>query len=599
MSTKVMIAIHWDKAQLLVVRGQQSGSSLRVDRADMVALNQDASSTLDLSSKLKQLGVTRGEATVVLPRSQVEMRHLTVPPVPVNELPDLVRFQAQSQFASLTDDWALDFVPVVENGHVESVLATALSQKAIDAIKAAIEPAGIKVKHIVVRPFSTVELMRTQAISQSNVLVINEFATDIDLTIAVHGYVNLTRTIRVTPPDEDTASQPGYAEKIVLQEVKRTLAAAMNQTPSVTVDSIAICGNREIHGALAEMLEKETSLKIVFLNPFSAVHLKPAAEKSLPNRLGRFAPLIGSLIQQISSDSHAIDFLNPRRTVKSGEGKRKLILAGVSAAILLLLVSGYLYSAIRAKQNEIARLTAANGELLKSNELIGDLIEEVNLIDEWTRQSVSWLDELKEVSQRFQYPEDVRIAQFDAKFQQNRHSISLRGVARDGVVKSKLDRDLEARPYKLNHGQMNVSPDPNMKVSFNLSAELRAREDAPLFIEDIIRRAKGIDEPQSDEHETTPALQESPDDRDEQSADESDDVQQPAAIDTEVDETDYDDTESHEVDGLEFDDDDPDDEGDFEDSDNLEDDEQASESDEELAAARPRHMLMNEVIYAG
>ena len=61
-------------------------------------------------------------------RDQVQMKLLSLPPAPPEELPDLVRFQAEREFTALGDDAALDFIPLAGDATTQhQVLAVALS----------------------------------------------------------------------------------------------------------------------------------------------------------------------------------------------------------------------------------------------------------------------------------------------------------------------------------------------------------------------------------------------------------------------------------------------------------------------------------------
>ena len=77
---------------------------------------------------LAEHGLSRIEALVAVGRASIELRFLSTPPAPEEELPDLVRFQAVRQFTTLGDDWPLDFVPLSPNadGGI-NVLAAAIS----------------------------------------------------------------------------------------------------------------------------------------------------------------------------------------------------------------------------------------------------------------------------------------------------------------------------------------------------------------------------------------------------------------------------------------------------------------------------------------
>src|SRR5262249_40970287 len=117
-----LVALEWDAKEARVVIGRKRGSSVAVDQAFAVPLAQreEGSSVepdvgADLTRALTEHGVARSEALVAVGRASIELRFLSTPPVPEEELPDIVRFQAVRQFTTLGEDWPLDFVPLPPN----------------------------------------------------------------------------------------------------------------------------------------------------------------------------------------------------------------------------------------------------------------------------------------------------------------------------------------------------------------------------------------------------------------------------------------------------------------------------------------------------
>ena len=437
-----LVAIHWDQRQLLVATAQKAASSLLVDRVQVIALDPELDPQDQIADQLKTLGLVRGEATVVIGRSGVEIRQIDVPPVPADELPGLVRFQARSQFASLTEDSPLDFVPIAENGHVETVLAASISSQLVEDIKSVVEPGGLKLKHIVFRPFSTVELARSGILGDKCSIVVNYFQTEVDLTVARNGYVNLSRSIRITPPDGEVSDVDAYSAKIVLQEIRRTLAAASNQGEPVNVEQIVICGQRENHSVLDKLLQAEMELEVQFFHPFEAVKLRPSVKRNLPKHDGRFAPLLGSLVQQNSKDNHAVDFLNPRKpAVKSSSGRNLKILA-IAAGVMFLMAGIYAFMSIRSLDSEITSLKEQESRLISENRSADQVIAEVSKVDLWTRSDVLWLEEIAKVSDRYLYPDDVKMRLFSGGVVNDQGTINTTGYTLDAETNVKLKSEL-------------------------------------------------------------------------------------------------------------------------------------------------------------
>src|SRR5436305_12487790 len=112
-----LIAIEWDAKEARVAIGRGRTGGVTVDQAFVVPLPQrEEGSTAEpdvgaiLAKALADHGASRSEAIVAVGRANIELRFLSTPPVPEEELPDVVRFQAVRQFTTLGDDWPLDFV---------------------------------------------------------------------------------------------------------------------------------------------------------------------------------------------------------------------------------------------------------------------------------------------------------------------------------------------------------------------------------------------------------------------------------------------------------------------------------------------------------
>ena len=61
-----------------------------------------------------------------------------------------------------------------------------------------------------------------------------------------------------------------------------------------------------------------------------------ALVESPPEHPGRFAPLVGMLLAELKPAKHAVDFLHPRRRAAAADPRKKWMIAGAVAAMLLL-----------------------------------------------------------------------------------------------------------------------------------------------------------------------------------------------------------------------------------------------------------------------
>ncbi len=93
------IAIDWDETEIRLVAAQVSGNSVKVSEAALIAV-EDGNVMETLRKAIALRGLERTETLVAIGRGKAELRELQLPPVPADELPDMVRFQAVRSFAS-------------------------------------------------------------------------------------------------------------------------------------------------------------------------------------------------------------------------------------------------------------------------------------------------------------------------------------------------------------------------------------------------------------------------------------------------------------------------------------------------------------------
>ena len=96
------IAIDWDESELRLVTAQCSGTHVKVTEAALIPI-EDGNVLETLRDAIAQRSLTRTDTLVAIGRGKAELRELQLPPVPDDELPDMVRLQAIRSFASAGD----------------------------------------------------------------------------------------------------------------------------------------------------------------------------------------------------------------------------------------------------------------------------------------------------------------------------------------------------------------------------------------------------------------------------------------------------------------------------------------------------------------
>ena len=445
------VALNWDAHRIRMViaaGGKATIGKVRFDRAETILLNgaEDDESILDLSpvqladklrAVLSRFGVSRGDATVVLSRSDVEIRELVLPPVPPEELPDVVRFQARNVFTSFTDDWLLDFVPISET----TVLAVAISGDRAKSIREAVELSGLKLKHIVLRPFAAAELMRGSGTGNMCRVIVEPLWRQADISVIRDDFVVLTRTVRVPETYSDEQFDAWLPD-----EIKRTIAAASNQIGSRPVEEIVVCGGESMHQKLSEELNASFDIPASFLDPFSTVSTGSSFEK--PEQVDGYTSLLGSIIQTSGSGNNAVDFLAPRRPPQPQIDKRKLAIIGGIAATVLLSGIVWLWWTMSSRNAEIERLASENNTMRTEVEEMEKLASRIEKIDYWQAMNIDWLEELYQLSMMFPDPESARMSSITLDRQVNSAKLSSKGLIRDQNQVDELVQRLQTGNYE-------------------------------------------------------------------------------------------------------------------------------------------------------
>ena len=290
------LALEWDAREARVAVARARGRDVVIEHAFTVdLLPRDAGQTFadvnvgeQIAAALAARNAGRCETLVAVGRASIELRRLSVPPAPPDELPDMVRFQALRQFTGIGEDWSLDFVPL-DSGDPESfsVLAAAISPEMVEQIRATCRAGGLTPQRLVFRPFAAASLLRRRdgTSPQPCRLLVDLLADEADLTVVVDDQVVLVRTIRL--PASDVAGAPSRA---LVGEIRRTLAAAHNQLRDRRVEKVILYGDGEEQAAQKSLIEQDLEQEVETFDPFSQMQLGDALRAHKPEHPGRFAP---------------------------------------------------------------------------------------------------------------------------------------------------------------------------------------------------------------------------------------------------------------------------------------------------------------------
>ncbi len=382
-----------------------------------------------IAAALSARGIRRVETVVAIGRASIELRQMTLPPAPDDELPEMVRFQALREFNALQEDWPLDYIPIDEDAtEPRNVLAAAIAPELVEQIQGTCRAAGARLRRLILRPCAAASLFcRRQAEGLPKArLLVDLLADEADLTVMIDRKVIFLRTARL-PGDPLTDPESTQA---FLVEIRRTMAAVHNQLSGRRVESIALCGSGQRHAALCEQIGERLGIPTDLFDPFAGLKLEGELERRLPEHPARFAPLLGMLVDELQGSAHAVDFLHPRHKPVPPSPIKWYALAGLGAALVvggMVLYGVWQYGRL---SDEVARLDAEVKTWEGRAAQTAKLEKAAKEIQSWQAGDQVWLDQFRWLSERLPPAKDAMLTQFQASSSARGGEMKFDGLAR-------------------------------------------------------------------------------------------------------------------------------------------------------------------------
>ena len=378
----------------------------------------------ELAELIQKHRLTKAETVVVLGRGDVEVRPMVFPPVPIDELPDLVRFQAAKEFNAYDPSSPLDFVitnklenvsrstlfPAIRTKGKTAVqdtsastdgpkhlLASTIRSETLRKIQQLCEDLNLNLRRVVLRPCEVAFLWRRSPEFDPGrtYLFVELDVAETPQSVLHHGQPVFMRSPKIGGSDD--MSSPEFAAKL-LAELKRTRIAVRNEVQGVTIDEVILCGTGTRFEKLKKPLEEGLGVPVSTFDPWHNVQRGDELKRQLPEAPERFASLIGATLQAARGEASAIDFCNPKKRPEP-IGQRQL-LTGIVAAVLFLVivVIGYGLYARSRLTTEISELNKKVKSLQSTSAGVAKQRDQLAEIDNWLADNVNWFEQLEWLS---------------------------------------------------------------------------------------------------------------------------------------------------------------------------------------------------------
>ena len=402
------IILQWDTARIRAAVGTASENSPSVQK--VVAFDLSSGGDTDevmtmadtIAAGLKEQNVGKGDAVVVVDRTTAELRVLSVPPVPDDELPDIVRFQANREFTSVSEGWLIDFIslPSSPNGQ-RRVLAGAISPQVAAQIRGACDTAGLNLKKVILRPFASGSLLSKAGMLQEDCVLIEMLGDAVDLTVYAQGELQLTRSIRLSAE----ASEEALIKQMQM-ELKRTLTSFQNQQHDAAIKRVILMAPESLAGSLEKELAEGTGLQCLLVDPWSVFKNIGSAKRQVPADSEQLGAVLGGLCTP-AGDFSEIDFVNPTRPPAPPSNRRRNVLIAATAATLLASVGGLYWVQSSQLDAQLTQLQQEVAKMGREDQTHQDRLKEIEMLESWVGNRPNWLAEMGEMSQDFPLPDDA------------------------------------------------------------------------------------------------------------------------------------------------------------------------------------------------
>ena len=395
------LAIEWGPKQLSCVEARVADGAVEVTRLFTLVWPEDVQPKTDIAAaanwlkqQLRQQGVSATKVLLALEREQVVVRHLEVPNVPPDELPDVVRFQASTKSALPLDQLGLDFLPLPRREHDEGqqVLVATLPRKTIGIYQDLFGQADMELVSVGVSSMALVELINRQAGAA------DAPPKGIDVTLALHeewveitafsqGMMLLSHATQVHP------DQMVSLNSAVLMELNRTVVALQKVIEMPTLNRVWLIAEPDAREELARQLSHRYDVLPLEMWATKGVRRRPGiAEEFSEHYVG---PL-GMLLAQSEPTGPGIDFINPRKPPIRRD-YRKWRIAGIVAAVLLSVVGFYLYrrAVIVGLDEQITSVQQQSADLKKQLEELKPKLTSHETLTTWRDHRIEWLKHLQ------------------------------------------------------------------------------------------------------------------------------------------------------------------------------------------------------------
>jgi Tfp pilus assembly PilM family ATPase len=443
-----------------------------------------------LSRALAKLRIKPATVVMGIPRAQVVLRTLLLPPVQnPGELASLVHFQAGRDLPFRAEEAVIDFQvrrtiqvpqravapePAAPSGTPSAslpstapaaapaptarleVLVAVVKRDTIAFYQQLAEIAGFKLAALGFLPHAHARCIQACHVADTD----NAFALvslrpdEVTIEVLSHDALLFSRATRFSSPTPESTEPAEPAEpaakprpdplslvQYATRETLRSLHAFSGSEPDTTISKLVVAGATGLEPDLSTALADRLGLPTTHLDPAGPLRITGESAAEAPGALAA----LGLALGLADRSGLPFDFLNPKRPPVQRDTRRLKILLGATAAILVLVATFGIRTTLVRRETDL--YNQAYAELMdaeKKRPIYRRGILQGTTVDNWIKSSRDWTDHFAHLSTVLPPAEDLYIKKFTVTGQ---GSLRIAVQARSGEIIARLDKQLRAAGY--------------------------------------------------------------------------------------------------------------------------------------------------------
>lgn len=411
-----LLAIDWDSRDLRLATLRQKAGGVELLKAVAVPIPSgvnlaDAEAFgAFLREAMRQAGLSARTALFCVPRDQVVLNTLNLPPTPAEELPALVQFQIVKELPFAAEQAAIDFALAAPHDPrlPASALVAAVRNELLEFYRKVASEAGLAVGRIGLRPHANLlAVLASVPESADKPLMIVDVGPQLtEISFVRGGALIFSRAALVHMPDfgrgeniadsrimlpslhdagRDEQSSGAIAE--LMKTVVLTYEAHRAADPTFTADAIVVSGSTGIEAELADSLAARFGTPANLFSPEKALNLSPQRAREMRG----FAAVIGLGLGQRRDDLLKFNFDRVKRPISRRTLQLKKAPVAVMTAVLVLGSAVLAHNKfVRAEWNKVNDVEAAILKIQDRERPIKDFAKLVEAIEGWQSTEQYW-----------------------------------------------------------------------------------------------------------------------------------------------------------------------------------------------------------------